>query len=129
LALAVLGRFRAVDAAFFWVPLRLCERVEVDRDFVVRVFADELLRGFDLPPPDLRVLVLVLLVCCATGSSSDGCEPGYLGAAQVVGTCELLPGMLRKAGTPLPSTARPAAALSTRQAGCSDGARRRVPER
>jgi hypothetical protein len=88
LLLEELDRFRAVDVAF-------CERLELDRDFVVRVFADELLRGFDLVPPDLRVLVL--LVCCAISSSSDGCEPGYPGPAPVTGTCEVVPRILREA--------------------------------
>jgi len=46
-------RFRAVDPALPWVPRRLCEPLELERDFVVRVLVDEPVRGFDLPPPGL----------------------------------------------------------------------------
>ena len=59
--------FRAVDPALLWVPRRLCEPLELARALVVRLLVDALPRGFDLPPPDFRVLLL--LVCCATGSS------------------------------------------------------------
>ena len=64
-----LDRFRAVDPALLWVPRRLCEPLELGRALVVRLLVDELPRGFDLSPPDCRVLLL--LVCCATGSSLD----------------------------------------------------------
>jgi hypothetical protein len=60
-------RFRAVDPALFWVTRRLCEPLELARALVVRLLVDELPRGFDLPSPDFRVLLL--LVCCATGPS------------------------------------------------------------
>lgn len=59
--------FRAVDPALLWVPRRLCEPLELARALVVRLLVDELPRGFDLPPPDFRVLLL--LVCWATRSS------------------------------------------------------------
>ena len=58
-------RFRAVDPALLWVPRRLCEPLELARALVVRLLVDALPRGFDLPPPDFRVLLL----CCATRSS------------------------------------------------------------
>ena len=60
-------RFRAVDPGLLWVPRRLCAPLELARAFVVRLLVDALPRGFDLPPPDFRVLLL--LVCWATRSS------------------------------------------------------------
>ncbi|HWM63541.1 MAG TPA: hypothetical protein VNP96_06065 [Solirubrobacterales bacterium] len=60
-------RFRVVDPALLWVPRRFCERLELARDLVVRLLVDALLRGFDPPPPDFRVLLL--LVCWAIRSS------------------------------------------------------------
>ena len=81
-----LDRLRAVDPALFWVVRLLCERLELDRDFVVRVFVDEV-RGFDLPPLDFRVPLL--LVCCATEPSLRAVELGYRASEPIVGICEL----------------------------------------
>ena len=82
-------RFRAVCAVD---PALLCAlrlfrgRLEPDRDFVVRVFVDEL-RGFVLP---LLVFgVLLLFVCCATGPSLRAARTGYPGPEPIVGICGL----------------------------------------
>jgi hypothetical protein len=68
-----LDGLRAVDPALLDVRLP-CERLELDRDLVLRVFVDEL-RGLELPPLDLRVLLP--FVCCATGPSLRAVELDY----------------------------------------------------
>ena len=63
-------RFRAVDPALLWVPRRLCEALELARALVVRLLVDELPRGFDPPPREF--CVLLLLVCWCHRSLLDG---------------------------------------------------------
>lgn len=84
--LGELDRFRAVDPALLWASLLFCERLDLDRDLVVRVFADEL-RGFDPPFPEFRVLLR--LVCWATGPSLRAVELGYPGLEPIIGIAGL----------------------------------------
>jgi hypothetical protein len=90
--LGELDRFRAVDPALLWALLLFCERLDLDRDLVVRVFADEL-RGFDPPFPEFRVLLR--LVCWATGPSLRAVELGYPGLEPIIGICGALVGDVR----------------------------------
>jgi hypothetical protein len=62
---------RFVDPALLCAVRLPCERLELDRDLVVRVFVDEL-RGLELPPLDLRVLLP--FVCAATGPLLKSCR-------------------------------------------------------
>ena len=66
-----LDGLRAVDPPLLCAVRLPCERLELDRDLVLRVFVDEL-RGFELPPLDLRVLLQ--FVCCATGPLIKSCR-------------------------------------------------------
>ena len=66
-----LDGLRAVDPPLLCAVRLPCERLELDRDLVLRVFVDEL-RGFELPPLDLRVLLP--FVCCATGPLLKSCR-------------------------------------------------------
>ena len=87
-------RFRAGDPALLWVPRRLCERLELARALVVRLLVDELPRGFELPRPDFRVLLL--LVCWATRSSFTAVGYGLPGTEADYRNLRILGGNVRK---------------------------------
>jgi hypothetical protein len=98
---------RAVDPPLLCALRLFCARLELDRDFVVRDFVDEL-RGFD--PPPLDFLVLLLLVCCATRPSLRAAHIGYPGPEPIVGICglwsEMCEGRFARGVGPAPAPGR-----------------------
>ena len=101
-------RFRAVcgvDPALLCALRLFCGRLGLDRDFVVRVFVDEL-RGFELPLLDFRVLCSSRLLRHLT--SLRAARIGYPGPEPIVGICGVLVGNVRRS---IRARRRPAPAL------------------